>query len=193
MVERPSGPPRRTVPVGAHSYNNREKGLGAGQNGLSLRIMKPSRSALFVADKTALLQEVEAVYKELENRPIERSCVTRTDCCRFRLTGKIPYVARGEAWLAASAWQASGRRTLEETAEADGRCPFLDPNSQRCRIYSARPFACRTHFCAAAGGPYRRSEVLDLIRRLEDIEHRLGRSSGPRPLISAVAEALRER
>jgi Fe-S-cluster containining protein len=167
--------------------------IGARQVGLLLRNMKPPRRALSAADETALLQQVEAVYEELENRPIERSCVARTDCCRFRLTGKIPYVTRGEALLAARAWRASGRRTLEETAEADGRCPFLDPNSQRCLIYSARPFACRSHFCAAAGGPYRRSEVLDLIRRLEDIDSQSGRSFGPRPLIPAVAEALRKR
>jgi uncharacterized protein len=151
------------------------------------------RGSQSVANETALLQEVEAVYQELVNRPIERSCVARTTCCRFKLTGEIPYVTRGEALLAARAWRASGRKNIEQSSDPDGRCPFLDPSNQGCRIYSARPFACRTHFCAAAGGPYPRREVLDLIRRLEDIESQLGRPSGPRPLVTAVSEALQKR
>jgi uncharacterized protein len=150
------------------------------------------RAFLSTHEETALLREVETVYEELTNRPIERSCVARTTCCRFKLTGEIPYVTRGEALLAARAWRATGRKSLEEPSDSDGRCPFLDPNNQRCRIYWARPFACRTHFCAAAGGPYRRSEVLDLIRRLEDVDCRLGGTPGPKPLISAVSEALRK-
>jgi uncharacterized protein len=142
-------------------------------------------------EETALLREVEAVYQELTNRPIERSCVARTACCRFKLTGEIPYVTQGEALLAARAWRATGRKNPEPSSDPDGRCPFLNPSDQRCRIYRARPFACRTHFCAAAGGPYPRREVLDLIRRLEDIDRRLGGNSDPRPLVPAVSEALR--
>jgi Fe-S-cluster containining protein len=150
------------------------------------------RESLTRTDETALLGEVEAVYQELAGRPIERSCITRTNCCRFKLTGEIPYLTRGEALLAARAWRAAGRKILEQSSDPDGRCPFLSDSDQRCRIYTARPFACRTHFCAAAGGPYRRGEVLDLIRRLEHIDRQLGGTSGPRPLISAVSEALRE-
>jgi hypothetical protein len=141
-------------------------------------------------DETALLGEVEAVYQELADRPIDRSCIARTNCCQFKLTGEIPYLTRGEALLAARAWRAKGRKVLEQSSDPDGRCPFLNGGDQRCRIYAARPFACRTHFCAAAGGPYRRGEVLDLIRRLEDIDRQLGGTSGPRPLIPAVSEAL---
>jgi uncharacterized protein len=152
--------------------------------------VRRTRESAASRSETALLREVAAIYDELANRPIERSCIARTTCCRFKLTGEIPYVTRGEALLAARAWRATGRKSFEETSDADGRCPFLDPNNQHCRIYSARPFACRTHFCAAAGGPYRRNEVLDLIRHLEDIDRRLGGTSGPRPLVSAVSEAL---
>jgi Fe-S-cluster containining protein len=71
----------------------------------------------------------------------------------------------------------------------DGACPLLDARG-KCLIYEGRPFGCRTHFCATAGGPYARSEVLDLIRRLEEIDRRLG-GDGPRPLPGAVARALR--
>jgi uncharacterized protein len=143
------------------------------------------------ADPFGLVKEVEAIYQELADRPIERSCITRTDCCRFKLTGKVPYVTRGEALVAARAWRAAGHKALDKSTESDGRCPFLDPKNYRCRIYSARPFACRTHFCAAAGGPYRRRDVLDLIRRLEDIDRRLT-GTGPHTLVSAVSAALRQ-
>jgi Fe-S-cluster containining protein len=154
--------------------------------------MKRRQALSTAADEPALLREVEAVYQELAERPIARSCEMRTNCCRFKLTGEVPYVTRGEALLAARAWRATGRTTLEESSDSDGRCPFLSPSDWRCRIYSARPFACRTHFCAAAGGPYHRREVLDLIRRLEDIDRKLGGADGPRSLVPAVSEALQK-
>jgi Fe-S-cluster containining protein len=72
---------------------------------------------------------------------------------------------------------------------ADGACPLLRGDG-RCLIYQDRPFGCRTHFCAAAGGPYARAEVLDLVRRLEAVDARLG-GSGPRALPGAVAGELR--
>jgi Fe-S-cluster containining protein len=62
---------------------------------------------------------------------------------------------------------------------------MLDGRSGRCLVYADRPFACRTHFCEAAGGPYSRREVLDLIRRLEAISAALG-GEGPRPIGSAL-------
>ena len=61
---------------------------------------------------------------------------------------------------------------------------MLDPQG-RCLIYDARPFGCRTHFCAAAGGPFARRDVLDLIRRLEDVDAFLG-GDGVHPLPAAV-------
>src|SRR5206468_9753398 len=60
-----------------------------------------------------------------------------------------------------------------------------------CLIYDARPFGCRTHYCAAAGGPYARREVIDLIRRLELIDAEVG-GAGPRPLQDAITDALME-
>jgi Fe-S-cluster containining protein len=70
----------------------------------------------------------------------------------------------------------------------DGICPLLGDDG-RCIIYADRPFGCRTHFCAAAGGPYARREVSDLIHRLEDIDRQLG-GDGSRPLSAAVQDAL---
>lgn len=139
--------------------------------------------------KAAAMDAVRAIYQELATRPIERACITRTDCCRFRLTGRTPFLTKGEALTAAKAWRATGRTRLPETP--DGACPLLDAATGRCRIYEGRPFGCRTHFCAAAGGPYARREVVDLIHRLEDIDRELG-GDGALPLPAAVEMALRE-
>lgn len=139
-----------------------------------------------------LLAEVRAVYAALEARPVARDCTGRAECCRFKLTGLTPFLTRGETLVAARAWRATGRKELpkEGSAGGDGACPMLDPATSRCRIYDSRPFGCRTHFCRAAGGPYRRAEVLDLIRRLEALDARLGGDGVPRPLPVAVAAEL---
>ena len=133
------------------------------------------------------LEAVRAVYHELADRPIERNCELRTQCCHFKLTGKTPYLTRGEALVAARALRATGRKTLP--SRNDGACPLLHAQTSRCMIYEDRPFGCRTHFCAAAGGPYARRQVIDLIRRLEEIDERLG-GDGPRALPAAISSVL---
>jgi Fe-S-cluster containining protein len=135
------------------------------------------------------LAEVQAVYAELAQRPIQRRCEARTECCQFHLTGLTPQLTRGEALLAAKALRATGRKILPEPE--DGICPLLKSETGRCLIYADRPFGCRTHFCETAGGPYLRKEVLDLIRRLESVDERLG-GDGPHAIQNAVAEALQE-
>jgi hypothetical protein len=136
-----------------------------------------------------ILAEVRAIYLELAKRPMRRNCVARTECCQFQLTGLTPHLTKGEALLAAKSFRSTGRRELPETD--DGACPMLKRATGRCLIYADRPFGCRTHFCDAAGGPYARKEVLDLIRRLEDLDVRL-KGDGPRKIIPAVADALAE-
>ena len=135
---------------------------------------------------TAALADVREIYRELALRPITRSCALRTACCQFRLTGKTPYLTKGEALVASRAVRASGRKVLPE--RTDGACPLLDPRSSRCMIYASRPFGCRTHFCAESGGPFARKDVADLIRRLEEIDARLG-GDGARSLPVALAGA----
>lgn len=151
--------------------------------------MKKTARKLSLAEtlRREALAEVRAVYGELENRPIERACLRRTECCHFKLTGRTPQLTRGEALLAARAVRAAGRKALPE--RPDGACPLLRENGA-CLIYQDRPFGCRTHFCAAAGGPYARTEVLDLIRRLETVDARL-EGSGPRALPNALRDELR--
>ena len=137
----------------------------------------------------AALQEVRQVYADLAARPIDRNCVRVKECCHFKLTGRTPFLTKGEALLAAKALRATGRKALPTSPS--GACPLLDPGTGDCLIYASRPFGCRTHFCAAAGGPYSRREVLDLIRRLEAVDASLG-GSGPRIFQSALADALNE-
>ena len=137
--------------------------------------------------KTALA-EVRRVYADLAMRPIDRNCVRLKECCHFKLTGRTPYLTKGEALMAAKALRATGRTLLP--ANPTGACPMLDATTGNCLIYEARPFGCRTHFCAAAGGPYARREVIDLIRRLEAVDEALG-GSGPRLLQNAIDDALR--
>jgi Fe-S-cluster containining protein len=133
------------------------------------------------------LDAVRAVYGELGQRPLERACVRKTECCQFRLTGKTPYLTRAEALLVAEALQRQGIHRLPE--KKDGSCPLLREGDGACSVYADRPFSCRTHFCAAAGGPYARKEVQDLIWRLEDLDTRLG-GVGAQTLPAAVREAL---
>ena len=135
------------------------------------------------------LDEVRKVYVDLARRPIERNCLRKTECCHFKLTGRTPYLTKGEALLAAKEFRATGRRSLPQ--RADGSCPMLDRETRNCLIYEARPFGCRTYFCSAAGGPIARREVIDLIRRLEHIDLMLN-GNGPHILQKAIAEALHE-
>jgi uncharacterized protein len=135
------------------------------------------------------MRAIRAIYAELDQRPVQRECVRRTECCQFKLTGRTPMLTAGEALVAAAALKATGRRALPESGDAaTGRCPMLNP-AGKCIIYDARPFGCRTHFCAAAGGPYTRNEVRDLIRRMEEIDVSLG-GDGPHALPMAVESAL---
>jgi Fe-S-cluster containining protein len=145
---------------------------------------KPSRELI---SQQEAIDAVKAVYAELENRPVERDCVRRTECCQFKLTGKTPYLTAGESLVTATALQQSGVHKLP--AKQDGSCPLLKTETGRCIAYEDRPFSCRTHFCAAAGGPYSRKEVQDLIWRLEDLDTRLG-GVGAQTLPAALKEAL---
>jgi Fe-S-cluster containining protein len=138
----------------------------------------------------ATLASIRTVYADLAQRPVQRDCIRRTECCQFKLTGKIPQLTRGEALLAAQAFRATGRKQLPNPT--DGSCPLLHPQTHQCMIYQDRPFGCRTHFCQAAGGPMERKEVLDLIRTLEQIDSQLG-GDGPHALPNALSWALTQK
>lgn len=145
------------------------------------------RRARIAGESDQAAAGVRKIYAELAARPTERGCSLRAGCCQFHLTGKTPYLTAGEALVAARAIKATGRRSMP--ARDDGACPLLDHASAKCLIYDSRPFGCRTHFCQAAGGPYPRRLVADLIHKLEAIGRGLG-SGEARPLPAAVREHL---
>ena len=158
-----------------------------------MRRRNPHKSSDPRAEAEAAVTEVRAIYADLEAKAPERNCTFKTECCRFRLTGRTPMLTLGEAFTAAKALRASGRRELPKapSASADGACPLLHPATGKCMIYAGRPFGCRTHFCEQAGGPYARRDVADLIRRLDDIDERLG-GEGTREIGAAIRDALEE-
>lgn len=138
-------------------------------------------------DSHSAIVAVKAIYKELGERPIERNCTLKTECCHFLLTGKTPFLTKGEALVVTKALRATGRKELP--SRDDGACKLLNQDTMRCLIYHDRPFGCRTHFCEAAGGPYARKEVIDLIHRLEDIDREL-EGNGPREIETAIKKIL---
>jgi len=147
----------------------------------------PTRAAKAAGMTTAeAMRAVRAVYADFAARPVRRDCTGVADCCRFRLTGRTPYLTLGESLVAAAAWRAAGRTGIKPTT--DGSCPLLGTDG-RCLIYDGRPFGCRTHYCAAAGGPLARAEVREFIQRLEAIDHQLG-GQGAVNLPTALQYAL---
>lgn len=137
-------------------------------------------------DLDQIIAAVKSIYADLAKRPIERSCVNLTECCQFKLTGATPYLTLGEAIVAAKGLRAAGKKHLP--VRGDGACPMLRQDG-RCMMYDSRPFGCRTHFCESAGGAYPRRDVIDLIRRLEEIDGRNG-GKGALPIQVAVENAL---
>jgi len=84
------------------------------------------------------------------------TCDCSTECCRFGITGREPWVTRAEWELVLLEVRRQGRRlpvVKDSDDDDDGRCPFLDDDGNgggRCRIYAARPLGCRTFFCERA-------------------------------------------
>ena len=141
------------------------------------------------ADDLEWRDQIESIYQDLAARPVTRDCRGLADCCRFRLTGRVPMLTRGEALHVARGVRAAGRTEISEPA--DGACPLLGRDG-RCTVYAHRPFGCRTHFCAAAGGMLPRKAVADLIQRLDALDEALG-GDGPKPLPRAVQTVLAEK
>jgi hypothetical protein len=106
----------------------------------------------------AVLQEADAALEGW-------TCPASTECCRFSVTGKEPWLTEVE-WLLVAAEVARQGRKLPAVPE-DGTCPFLKEG--RCSIYSARPLGCRTFYCdrASGFGSYPRAKVSRLPRELD--------------------------
>lgn len=146
-------------------------------------------TAELLAELRALYAEVDALYQDV-------SCESSTECCRFGVTGRQPYVTSIELVAIERAVAARGgsrglkRRALplaKGRAEEERACPMLDARG-RCTIYVDRPFGCRTYFCARAKGELPdRNDLRDLLNHLRDIaaRHALG-GEDARPLERAL-------
>ncbi len=149
--------------------------------------------------------ELLAIYARVDALLAPFSCDASTDCCRFGVTGREPYVtpvelaelqraiaARGAPLRAAP--PARNRRALPLADQVDERrCPLLSGEG-RCTVYQARPLGCRTFFCDRARGPGRvpRDAVNRFARDLSALSDRFSpRDPGARPLTSALAATLR--
>jgi Fe-S-cluster containining protein len=116
---------------------------------------------------------LEALYREIDARQAEHACPASTECCRFGVTGREPYVTSLEVDYVLRALAMRGGRLPAkrppplERGPADasssprarlpvvrdeGVCPLLGPDG-RCVVYAARPLGCRTFFCDRASTP----------------------------------------
>lgn len=152
--------------------------------------MTPS-DANWLAELRALYAQVDALYSDW-------SCSQSTECCRFGITGRQPYVTEIELLAIRHALARRGgllapkRRALPIAfdAEKERVCPLLD-RSQKCSVYADRPLGCRTYFCERASrgvGPDR-SELREATRALQELaaRHRMGGELA-RPLVNALKD-----
>jgi uncharacterized protein len=140
-----------------------------------------------------LLAALDAVYRDADLLHAGWSCPASTECCRFGLTGREPYVTSIELYAmkkAAAArgglraWKRAPPVEKDPGAVATGgvslpvvrderTCPFLDA-AGRCAVYAARPLGCRTFFCDRAdpGAKVKQRDVNALVRRIQEIAAR---------------------
>jgi hypothetical protein len=146
----------------------------------------------FLRELTELYARVDAMYEGW-------SCSGTTECCRFGITGRQPYVTAIELSLLRHALVRAGgsgsilgprRRALPITPnrELERICPLLSRDG-RCSVYAARPLGCRTYYCdrAQRGPGPARDALRELVRELQDLaaRHQLGGELA-RPLTRAL-------
>ncbi len=141
-------------------------------------------------DSQALLSELHAVYADADALFSLWSCPSSTECCRFGITAREPYVTSIERFALMRAAAARGgfgtwKPANQPISDAgpDGKkhlvlaserpCPMLTSEG-RCAVYEWRPLGCRTFFCERAeqGSPVAHKKVLALVRRVQAIAAR---------------------
>jgi Fe-S-cluster containining protein len=153
------------------------------------------------AGARAALDQLRAVYAEVDTLLAGWTCDSSNECCRFGVTGREPYPSAVEVAELERAVRARGalpkRRslaTVNARGEDERRCALLSDEG-KCLVYASRPFGCRTFFCdrasGAAGEAWRsgpKAEIARLARAVTDVSARFDPGdSGPRPL-SRVTE-----
>ncbi len=149
------------------------------------------------AELRELERELAALYREVDARYAEHSCPASTECCRFGITGREPYVTSLELAVLTRAMRAksvtvgelSAKKTRRLELADERRCPLLSDGG-RCRAYDARPLGCRTFWCerASVSSPVKHAELLGFVRRVQALaeRHASGGEKG-RPLTRALA------
>jgi Fe-S-cluster containining protein len=153
------------------------------------------------------LEELRAVYAEVDALLVGWTCDASTDCCRFGVTGREPYPTAVELAELERAVRARGglpkRRSLptvgggaagKKSGGDERRCALLSDGG-KCLVYASRPFGCRTFFCERARGPAGeparatpKGEIARLGRAIADLSARFEPGDpGPRPLSKATA------
>lgn len=143
--------------------------------------------------------QLRALFTAADALVADISCDASTDCCRFGVTGREPYVTAAEVAEIRVALRAKGgarpskspvkqaKRTNQRLPMVDERrCPLLSDEG-RCGVYDARPLGCRTFFCqpalAKSGGvklPH--ADLRQLAREVEEISRQaFPREPGTRP------------
>jgi Fe-S-cluster containining protein len=165
---------------------------------MSSRRKPPDPDASLVGALERLYAEADALYRGYR-------CPGTTECCRFSITGREPYVTSLELWAVRRALGAQGlggrgsdrrdgplspRRRALPLEPGEGTCPLL-ARGGRCAIYPWRPLGCRTFWCDRAQGdaPVRQPTLNGLVRRLQELAsvHQPGGELG-RPLRRALGE-----
>ena len=145
-----------------------------------------------------LLAELADIYRDVEAAYAGYRCPSSTECCRFGITGREPYVtsielaAIGRAQASRGGPLAPRRRALPiapNDTETERTCPLLD-HQGRCSIYDARPLGCRTFWCERADvshDPVGREQLGSFVRRIQElaVRHKRDGERG-RPLTRAL-------
>jgi hypothetical protein len=159
--------------------------------------MSPRRISTRHAGEDALVDELDEVYREADALYAGYRCEGTTECCRFAITGREPYVTSIEMLAIERAVAARGgplaarRRALPLWRDRDERsCPLLTEGA-RCAVYAWRPLGCRSYWCQRADAPIpvAHADRNQLVRRVQAIaaRHRPGGDRG-RPLTRVLAK-----
>ena len=154
-----------------------------------------------MSHETELLAALAALYREVDALHAGFSCPASTECCRFGLTGREPYVTSLELLaieraVARRGGMLSARKRalpLQGAGEHDERtCPLLD-RAGRCTVYADRPLGCRTFYCSrATRGADPRRELRGVLAQLRELSARHQRDGDrARPLTAALGGKAR--
>lgn len=125
-----------------------------------------------------LLRELATIYHAADELYADHSCPASTECCRFGITGREPYVTSIETAAVVLAVRRNGglpskrKRALPLTKEAEREaiCPLLKADG-RCAVYAARPLGCRTFWCERTERSQRipHRQMQDLVHQVRDL------------------------